>query len=177
MAVEHVKSTPVSNADAQPPVANTVGEGAPGSLREVSGFVTVPASSSVDSTFRCVRVPTNAIVKAVVFTSEAQANANFDIGVYYPTTGRTATADLAANAIDQDFFASGVSADADVAPTDVTFEAESTGYERDEWNTPLWEALGLSSDPGGEGFDIVLTVTEAVTTGTGVSGLSVRYVL
>lgn len=177
MAVEHVKSTPVTNADAQPPVANTVGEGAPGSLREVSGFVTVPASSSVDSTFRFVRVPTNAVIKAVVITSVDQGSSgDVDIGVYYPTTGRTATADLAANAIDQDFFASAVDINAAaLAPTDVTFEA-GAGYTRSEWNTPLWEALGLPSDPGGEGFDIVGTLTEAVDTG-GVLAVSVRYVL
>lgn len=176
MAVEHVKATPVSNSDATPIVANTVGVGAPGELREVSGFVTVPASSSIDSTFRLVRVPTNAKIKSVAITSAAQTAGRVDIGVYYPTTGKTAVADLAANAIDQDFFASIVEiGDAAIGLTDVTFEAEA-GYIRSEINTPLWQALGLTQDPGGF-FDIVATVVnEAVTTGLGVLAASVRYV-
>lgn len=175
MAVEHVKSTPVTNSDAVPAVPNTTGEGGPGYLREVSGYLTAPASASADSTFRFVRVPTTAVVKSVVVSSEAQGAGKIDVGVYYPATGKTAKADLAANAIDQNFFASDVDLASAVQPTDVTFQA-GAGYLRSEINTPLWSALGLSSDPGGF-FDIVGTVhTTAVTTGTGVATLSVRYV-
>lgn len=174
MAVEHVKATPVSNLDATPVVPNTVGQGAPGNLREVSGFVTVPASASIDSTLRLVRVPTTAKVKQVILSSAAQADGNVDIGVYYPTTGRTAVADLAANAIDQDFFATAVALDSAIVGTDVTFEA-GAGYLRSEINTPLWQALGLTADPGGF-FDIAFTVQEAITTGAALAALSVRYV-
>ncbi len=175
MAVEHVKSTPVTNLDATPAVPSTTGEGGKGYLVEVSGYVTVPASASADSTFRFVRVPTTAKIKAVVASSEAQAAGTVDIGVYYPTIGRTGVADLAANAIDQDFFAAVYSYAAASAPTDVTYQA-GAGNLRSEINTPLWQALGLTSDPGGF-FDIVATVkTTAITTGTGVATLSVRYV-
>lgn len=173
MAVEHVKSTPITDLDATPAVAQTAGEGGPGYLRSVEGFLTVPASASIDSTFRFVRVPTNAVVKQVLATSAAQAAGEVDIGVYYPTIGKTGLPDLAANAIDQDFFASAYSWAAASAPTDVTFEA-GAGNLRSEWNTPLWSALGLTSDPGGF-FDIVATVTTAVTTGTGIAGLRVVY--
>lgn len=176
MAVEHVKSTPVTNLDAVPVVPNTAAEGAPGYLRSVEGFLTVPALSSQDSTFRFVRVPTNAVIKNVRATSAAQVAGTVDIGVYYPTIGKTGLADLAANAIDQDFFASAFSWAAASVNTDVTFEAEA-GYLRSEWNLPLWEALGLASDPGGF-FDIVATVTAtAVTTGTGIAGIQVVYAL
>lgn len=174
MAVDHVKSTPITNLDATPVVMNTNGEGGAGSLINVSGSSTAVASSSADSTYRFVRVPSTAKIKQVIITSQAQTAGKLDIGVYYPTTGRTATADLAANAIDQDFFATDVDCASAVQPTDIT--NESGTYTINKWNQPLWQAVGLSSDPGGY-FDIVGTVhTTAVTTGTGIWGLSVNYV-
>lgn len=175
MAVEHVKSTPITDLDTVPAVPQTAGEGGPGYLRSVEGYVTVPASSSIDSTFRFVRVPTNAVIKNVRQTSGAQTDGSWDVGVYYPTIGRTGLPDLAANAIDQDFFASAVASDAATGVTDITFEA-GAGYLRSEWNLPVWQALGLTSDPGGF-FDIVATVTEAVTTGAAILAIQVVYEL
>lgn len=173
MSVEHIKSTPITNAEAVPAVANTTGEGGPGYLREASGSLTVPASSSTDSTLRLVRVPTNAKVKQLRIQSQAQAAGTLDVGVYYPISGKTGKADLAANAIDQDFFASAYAVTSLSQPTDIT--NESGTYTADKWNQPLWQAVGLSADPGGF-FDIVATVVTAVTTGTGILGLSVAYV-
>lgn len=173
MAVEHVKSTPITDLDATPAVAQTSGEGGPGYLRSVEGFSTAVASSSTDSTYRFVRVPTNAVIKNVRFASGAQAAGTLDIGVYYPVIGKTGLPDLAANAIDQDFFASAVAVTAASGLTDVTFEA-GAGYLISEWNLPLWQALGLTSDPGGF-FDIVGTVATAITTGAAVWGLQVVY--
>lgn len=175
MAVEHVKSTPVTDLDATPRVVPTAGKGANGDLSEVSATVTYPASSSIDSTFRYVRVPTNCVVKSVKFASAAQAAGAVDIGLYYPTTGKTGLPDLAANAIDQDFFASAVSVAAASGMTDVTFEG-GTGYILSEINTPLWQAAGLTTDPGGY-FDVVATVTTAVTTGAAATALRVEYVV
>ena len=175
MAVEHVKTTSITNWDAVPAVSATAGQGGPGYVQEVSGYVTVPASASADSTFRLVRVPSDCVVKSVVISSEAQGAGTVDVGVYYPTSGKTGVADLVANAIDQDFFATVVDLASALAPTDVTFEA-GAGNLRSEINTPLWQALGLSSDPGGF-FDVVATVkTTAITTGTGVLAGSVRFV-
>jgi hypothetical protein len=174
MAVDHVKSTPITNSDATPVVANNTGGGAQGHLKEVTGSSVAVASSSADATYRFCRVPSNAKVKRVVITSEAQGAGKLDIGVYYPTTGPTGVADLAANAIDQDFFATVVDCASAVQPTDIT--NESGTYTIDKWNKALWDAVGLTSDPGGY-FDIVGTVkTTAVTTGTGIWGLSVAYV-
>lgn len=174
MAVDHVKSTPITNSDATPVVLNTNGEGAAGSLQNVTGSAVAVASSSADSTYRFVRVPSTAKIKQIRATSQAQGAGSFDFGVYYPTTGKTGKADLAANAIDQDFFATAVDFSSAVQPTDIT--NESGTYTADKWNLPLWAAVGLTSDPGGY-FDIVGTVkTTAVTTGTGIMGLDVDYV-
>lgn len=174
MSVDHVKSTPITNLDATPFVQNTNGEGGPGSEINVSGSSVAVASSSVDATYRWVRVPTSAKIKNITFTSQAQAAGKVDVGVYYPTTGKTAKTDVAANAIDQDLFATAVDCASAVAPTNIT--NESGTYTIDLWNTPLWSVLGLTTDPGGY-FDIAGTVvTTAVTTGTGIWGISVTYV-
>lgn len=179
MAVEHVKSTPITNRDgATPPVvANTAGAGEGNYLKEVSGHAVALASSSADSTYQLVRVPSAAKIKEIIFESAAQTAGKFDLGVYYATDGRSgpskATSLLAANAVDQDLFATDIDCASAVAPTDVT--NESGTYTIDKRQQPLWQAAGLTSDPGGF-LDIVATVhTTAVTTGTGRFGVSVRY--
>lgn len=174
MAVEHVKSTPITNLGLTPVPADTTGRGAGGVLRNVSASLTLLASSSQDSTYRFVKVPTTAKVKSVKIGSEAQAGGTLDVGVYYPTVGKTAVADLAANAIDQDFFASAYAVTNRSNLTDVTFEA-GAGYLQSEINLPLWQALGLTSDPGGW-FEIAATVVAAITTGGAAAVLSVDYV-
>jgi hypothetical protein len=175
MAVDHVKSTPITNLDTTPVVQQTAGEGGPAPLKSVSsGNVVGVASSSVNATYQFCRVPSNAKVKQVLFDSEAQAAGAIDIGVYYATDGEGGkpTALLAANAISQALFASAVALTSASGPTDVT--NESGTYTPDKRNQPLWQAAGLSADPGGY-FDIVGTITTAITTGTGKMGMTVNY--
>lgn len=174
MSVDHVKSTYITNLDAAPVVANTAGEGGPATTKSVEGYATAVASSSVNATYQFVRVPSNCKVKSVDLESAAQAQGSFDIGVYYATDGEGGqpTALLAAAAISQALFASAVDLTSAYPITNVT--NESGTYTIDKRVLPLWKAAGLSSDPGGY-FDIVGTVTTAVTTGTGVMGLRVTY--
>jgi len=176
MAVDHVKSTPLTNLDAAPPVAIQSGKGAAGVLNHIQGSATALASSSVDATYQFVRVRSNVKIKHLYFESAAQTAGKFDLGVYYATNGelQKPTALLAADAIDQDFFASAIDAASAVTRADVV--NESTTYTAAKRNQPLWEALGLASDPGGW-FDIVATVvTTAVTTGTGIMTLEAEFV-
>jgi len=174
MAVDHVKSTPVTNLDASPVVANTEGEGAAAYLMCVSsGDVVGVASSSVNATYQFVRVPSNCKVKSILISSEAQGAGAFDFGIYYATDGlgNKPTALLAANAINQALFAAAVSFASAVTQTEELINT-FTPLMR---NQPLWQAAGLASDPGGN-FDIVGTVkTTAVTTGTGKMGVTVYY--
>lgn len=175
MAVDHVKSTTVTNADAVPAVANTAGEGGPAPAKVVSsGSVVGVLNSSIDATYQFCRVPSNCKISSIWFESQAQTAGVVDIGVYYATDGLIGkpTALLAANAIDQDFFASLVSVVALSQPTNVVNESgTNTPAKRVQ---PLWQALGLTSDPGGN-FDICATVTTAFTTATGQMGMTVFY--
>lgn len=179
MAVDHVKSTQITNLDATPRVPNTGGEGGPTPVYWAEGYATAVASSSVDATYQLVRLPSNAKIKAIFFESEAQGAGKFDIGAYYatdlssPQNPLFVTSLLAAAAIDQDFFATII--DCASAVVQVLATSESTTYTLAKRIQPLWQALGLTSDPGGN-IDIVATVaTTAVTTGTGKFGIGVLY--
>lgn len=174
MAVDHVKSSFITNLDSNPSVANTAGEGGPAPLKSIDGWVTTVASSSVDATYQICRVPSNAKVKSVYLEAGAQGAGAFDIGVYYATDGegKQPTALLAAAAISRALFASAVDC-ASAVTTDVT--NESGTYTLDKRTQPLWQAAGLSADPGGY-FDVVMTVTTtAVTTGATKVGLRVNF--
>jgi len=175
MAVDHVKSTFITNLDASPAVINTAGEGGPAPVKDVDGWATVIASGSVGATYQLARVPSNAKIKSITWESEAQGAGKFNLGVYYATDGEGGrpTSLLVANTINANLFATDI--DTTSAITPVNYVNQSTNYTLDKRTQPLWQAAGLSSDPGGY-FDIVATVhTTAVTTGTGKIGIRVSY--
>jgi hypothetical protein len=175
MSVDHVKSTFITNSDASPSVQNTAGEGGSSILNHVEGSAIAVASSSVDATYQLVRLPSNCKLKSLIFESAAQTAGKFDIGAYYATDGLGGrpAALLAAAAISQAFFAAAVDCASAVVRTDILNSAGN--YTIDKRTQPLWQALGLSTDPGGN-IDIVATVkTTAVTTGTGRFGLSASF--
>ena len=86
--------------------------------------------------------------------SGAQAAGMFNVGVY--RTNRDGGA-----VVDVDLFGSAI--DLGAAVVDSEISNESTEYTIAKRAQPLWQAAGLSADPGGH-LDIALTcVTEAVT--------------
>lgn len=192
MAVEHVKSTPITNLDSTPIVRNTTGQGAGAKIKEIAGIVTIPASADIDSTLQVVRVPFDAVVKEIIVDAAAfTTSGQFDVGVYYATDGSNALSAaslLAADAIDQDFFtitaldggeANGLFAH--LVPgggfriTNATVAQDAnTVWGAVDANIPLWQALGLTANPGGNA-DICLTLTEAIGAATAIVSLSVRY--
>jgi len=177
MGTSTLKSTSITNLDTLPPIENTRGAGAPGGVQYVDDYVTAVASDAAGSTYRLVRVPSNAIVKRVTIESEAQGAGKINLSVYYSssTTDGTSSANqgvIVPTTGDQ-FFASDIDLASAVAPTAVT--NESTNYGIDKRKKRLWDALGLTSDPGGF-FDIVAVVhTTAITTGTGKIRCAVEY--
>lgn len=178
MGTSNLKSTGITNLDADPIVANQAGKYGPAGLRYVDGYVTAVASDAAGSTYKLVRVPSNAIVKRLTLESEAQGAGAINLSVYYSdsTTDGTSPANqgvIVPTTGDQ-FFASDVSLASAVVPTDVT--NESGNYTIDKRFKYLWDALGLTTDPGGY-FDIVAVVhTTAITTGGGKIKLACEYV-
>src|SRR5262245_21925014 len=174
MAIEHLKSTFVTNADATPAVANTAAEGGPGVTKVIEGSVVISAAATIDSTYQLCRVPSNCKVKKIFLETATQAAGAGDLGLYFATDGQGGrpTSLLASQAIDQDFFASAVTLTTLTSSNEVT--NESGTYTIDKRTQPLWQAVGLTVDPGGN-FDICLTITTNVTTGTGRLGIEVMY--
>lgn len=179
MAVSALKSAQITNLNTIPVVRNTTGVNAEGPSRISDGFVTAVVSDSLGSTYKLVRLPSNAKVKAVHFESEAQGAGKVDLSVYYSDSTVDGTQPSLQGVIvpttGSQFFASIIDCAAAVAVIDVT--NESGNYTLNKRNQPLWQALGLAADPGGF-FDVVAVVaTTAITTGTGRLGARVTYVM
>lgn len=175
MGTSALKSTPITNLDATPVVPNTAGEGAPAYDKAAYGFVTAVAADAAGSTYRLQRVPSNAKVNSLMFESQAQGAGKVQLGLYYSdsTVDGTAPANQGA-VIDAKFFADDIDCASAVLPSERVFFTGGTNT-LDKRNQPLWQAAGLSSDPGGF-FDIVATVhTTAITTGTGKLGVLVTF--
>lgn len=176
MAVEAIKSTSITNLDSSPTVANSQGEGAAFEMKFVDDYVTMPAAASITSVLRVVRIPTTAKVKQVILEAGAQGAGKYDIGLYYSSSVNDSpgAAALAGAVIDADFFTAAKDNASAITPVD-SVGGNLTAYTLAERNLPIWQAAGLSADPGGF-FDVALTVvTTDVTTGTGKVLLRVGF--
>jgi len=164
-----LKSVAITNREATPRVANDVGSGGAGIVREVSNYIaSVTASLSITSIIRLVEVPSNCRISSIKLFSGAQTAGAFDIGLYRTNGDGGAV-------VDQDLFGSAVSCASAVAGTDVILESGQTTIA--EMHQPLWQWAGASADPKCM-YDICAVVTGTdVTTGTGALGVKVQYVL
>ncbi len=160
MAVVDRKSQVITDLDATPRVASDSYEHG-GNLQAYVGSITPATDDSANSIGRLVRVPstirvTKLTLSAADFTSAGVAN----IGVYY-AVGHAASP--LGGVIDADYFASllDFAASTGMGVTDGTSVInESTTNTLTKQTQPLWQALGLSADPGGW-FDIAYTITTA----------------
>lgn len=172
MATEALKSTQITNLDASPMVQNTAGAQGPFVAKMSDAFITTTSGVTVGSTYRMVRLPWTAYVKSVIVEGAAMTQGPFDIGIYYSdsTTDGTPSASIGV-VVDADFFGSAVSFASAVNPTDIINESgQCTLNER---FMPLWQAVGLTANPGGFG-DVVFTSTDTITTGARM-GVRVTY--
>ncbi len=173
MATEALKTTSITNSDAVPIVANTIGEGAPGNLRCANDSVASTSGMLITSTYRICRIPTNAKIKQVLFSCAAHGgSAAFDIDIAYtdsPTEqngGLTGIVQI--SAADNKLFGAAVAASSALKDSDVTFSGTFTSAHR---NIPLYQVLlnlgttdWASGDPGGS-FDLLLKSTATDTSG------------
>jgi hypothetical protein len=174
-----LKSASITNLDSTPIQPVDIGEGVGGFLRTVNDYVTALAADAISSTYRLVRFPTNAKVKHIVIFSAAGTNGAADCDVAYSdsTTDGTSIANQGSivqvsSADNQLFGAAQTLVTTATAGVDQTFAGT---YTQAYSNQPMWEVLGLTSDPGGR-FDIVLKVTTALTSG-GIIGCKLDYVV
>lgn len=179
MTLHNATSSSLTDRNATPRVVHSAGAGGPGRHNIYSDYVTVPAAAAADSIFRILRVPSDCFLANLVLESEAQGAGKVDVGLYYANDSRdiaggsTHASAVAADAIDQDFFATVVDLASAVQRTSIINESGTNTLAKRQ--QPLWQAVGLSSNPGGF-FDICATVkTTDVTTGTGLLGLEASY--
>ena len=178
MAIDHVKSTFITNLDASPAVINTAGEGGAAPLQTIEGYATSVVSSSTGATYQLVRVPSNAKIKSITFESAAMGGGTFDLGVFYATDGQgnqptSLLVGTAMSGTSNALFATAIAVTSASTPTDVTNEAGI--YTINMRAMPIWQAAGLTSDPGGS-FDIVASVQTGITNAARF-GIVVTYTL
>ncbi len=173
-------STAITSLNATPPVRTSAGFGGTGILRSiVGGTAALTTGDTAGGIMRMVRLPSNAMVQEVSWGVTASTTTfDCDIGVYYSnaTAGTAATIAAAADtAIDADRFASAV--DMHTASTTGWLKAtfESGVFLPAMTLQPLWQASGLSSDPGGF-LDICFTNT-STTNGAPVPWCKVDFIM
>ncbi len=180
MAADALSSASITALDAVgtsgPITANTSPNGAQYESKIISDYVTPTATGigTIGSVYKMVRVPTNIYLKAVRLTADAALDSNasptlsVDVGVYYSdsTVDGTPTANQGTAVSDNciaDTLLFGDATRLDVRADRGTTAGKWTAAKAQQ---PLWQAAGLSSDPGGQ-FDLVV-ITEAGAA-TGVS--------
>lgn len=155
-------------------------EGAPGVLREAYG-ADKATSDIIDagSQIRLVSIPSSARISEMDYTKETTGTSAFDVAAWYPTDipQGGANAPAASNEsvlISSSAFVTNITGvDGGVAFTTALGAAATPTLQK--LQQPLWQLLGLSSDPGID-LDLGFTVRTA-TAEAGYVGLRVRYVL
>ena len=163
MAVEALKTLSLTNADATPRVIGN-SRVLNGRVHQAVGNALAALDASIGSTYRLARVPSNACALSVILSNAAFTTTGAaDIGIYKSDAGAVVSAA---------FFASAQLLTAALQNTEVTHESGT--YTLANREKPLWEALGLTADPGID-YDIALTLTAANTTTAAQVALRVQY--
>lgn len=160
-----VKSSVITNQDASPRIAPQAGVGGAYRVDEIDSTVAVAATDAATSTYLAFRVPSTIRVKDLWLESAALGGScAVNVGVAYADRKEDCAVGIVpGTVISAAFFASAVVVSSAVAATNIT--NESGTYTTALRSEPLWQALGLSVDPGGK-FDIVAALTvDAATAG------------
>jgi hypothetical protein len=178
MTTEIVKTLAIVNAEATPMVVSTIGEGAPGFEKVVTGSCAIASgvTAAGASHYHLARIPSNAKVKKVeLWLDAAGTTITGDIGIYYSGSTKDGTPSaLQGTVINADHFGSAVALAAVVTPTEYTFEAGT--YLGVDLDKPLWNtsASGLTADPMCL-VDVAFTLTSTAGSAAQVNG-RVTYV-
>lgn len=160
-----VNTTLISNRAATPRVANDPWTHA--KLKSTGvGLLEVSTSEDATDILRFCTIRSNAVVREVNLYCDAIASTGaMDVGIYR-------TADDGGAVVDADHFASAQVVTTALVRSNVAHESGVYGIE--DLDKPLWEALGLTEDPG-VWYDVAGTITTDMG-GAGTIGLEVVYV-
>lgn len=165
MAVANTKSTAITNADATNPRVINPSFLSGANLRCSIGYAEVAAADDNASVYRCVRLPSNAVVQRVEVLNDAiTAGTSYDVGIYK-------TADGGGAVVDADLFASALDMTSErYLPLDAMFER----LDIDQMEKRLFEHAGLTTDPKIE-YDVCFTAN-VVGSAAGTVALRVYWV-
>lgn len=167
MATVSVSSTQITNRDATPKVLSNA-RLTRGTMLVSCGYAESSAADDIGSKYKMCSVPSNARIHSVLLSCDSTGTAGAaDVGIYQTTENGGAV-------VDADFFTAAKSLATALKNSDVTF-GNTAGYGVEEGEKPLWEALGLTSDPKRD-YDIVLTVTTATVSAASIF-LQCAYVI
>lgn len=182
MALENLKTPSITAYDTRPLVGVSTGQGSPGTLREVNDHVAATTGNNIGSTYRMVRIPTNAVIKHVFLHNAAATAGNIDIDVAHSDSTTDGTPSALQGIIpqiaaaDNKLFGAATSVAA-AQNIEITFGGTFTTTHQ---NMPLWNVLTnlgtttFSADPGGF-FDILLKTTTSFTAGVDLA-IEVQFV-
>lgn len=189
MAGHNLKSASITNLDAVPVVANTIGEGGPGFLSFINDFVSPVSADDTTSTYRLIRFPTNAKVKELDILSTLAGAGAGDISIAFSdslTDGTPPSLSSLPNPVvqitgpvDNKLFGAAQTLFGVTGFNDFTFR--NAAFTPAMMNIPMWAnlvALGTTqfvTDPGGF-FDIYVKITTAITTG-GFLAAKMEYIV
>lgn len=167
MAVTDRTSTYITNRDASTRVINP--PHLKGALKEAVGYIAAAADDSATSVYRICTVPSNARISEILLTAADFTTAGaINVGLHRTVVDGGAV-------VDADLFASAIAlASGPYAPLDITREAGTTNWTLADSEKALWQALGLTTDPGIE-YDITATISTNFDGGSGLL-FKVRYV-
>jgi hypothetical protein len=158
MAVVTTKSASITNRDATPRVLNNGRvQGAP--VIKMGELVTIVNGDSATSKFIFGSIPSNALVRSVKYSApDIGTTTAFDLGLYRTTADGGAVVDV-------DYFASAVALNAGpYNKVEIGQEAGAAGGDITKAMQPVWQILGLTSDPNLM-YDVVATLTGAADAG------------
>lgn len=163
MAVSDSNSQAITNRDAVPSVINSPHLAGGALMRKTGGTVVTEADDSATSIFRFGQIPSNASVQQVLLSAADATTA----GVI--SVGLHRTPDDGGAAVDADLFGTVDLSGGPFNNSDITFESGEYTYA--EADKPLWEVLGLTSDPS-----LVYDLTATVTTNFNGGPTSIRCI-
>lgn len=175
MAADTVKSASITSLDAAAPSLNaplTEGLGAAGRLVDHSDYILATAGglASTSSTYKMVRLPTSCIIKKAWLSTKAGLDSStglaVNLGAYYSDSINDGTpASLQGTLISANCFVTAKAFAQSAAGQEIN---ALSNLDASLINSPLWQQVGLSSDPGGY-IDVVLAV-QTVVSGTATAG-------
>lgn len=156
MAVVAVNSASVTAYNAQPRVPVVRGFADGEVVRAINDEVAIASGDSIASVFRFGKIRSSDFVDRLrMVSADIGTTTAGDVGLY-----DLLTATNGGTVVDADFFGSAVSLNGGAIDSDVTFEAAAAGGLYTNGDRQVWQALGLSADPGKE-YDVALTLTGA----------------